>query len=164
MLPQIIANQRRREDLERQEELKNIQIGQFDRQHSLANKTRQAAERASEIGMGMEGVKLGSTMSTRFGGTTVGNVADSTRSLFGMKGGGVGTSPGGFLNQLSVGSFLGGGLAGYGAGRMLGKKKKKATRGLVGAGLGAALGLLGGGGMGGAITGGIGGGIGGLFG
>ena len=46
MLPQILANKQRQEDLGRQEELKNIQMSQFNRQHSLAQKQAKAQERA----------------------------------------------------------------------------------------------------------------------
>ena len=164
LLPQIIANKRRKEDLARQEELKNIQISQFERQHFLAKKRMAAEERAGEVGMGMEAAKLGTTLATRFGHKTFGDLGRSTKSLFGFGGStpSSGTS-GGFLNNLSVGSALGGGLAGFGVSKMIGKKNKLLGS-LAGAGVGAALGLLGGSNsMGGMISGGLGGALGGLF-
>jgi hypothetical protein len=179
LLPQIIANQQRQEEIGRQEELNKIQQSQFGRQHGLAERefafrrssaaqARQAADRASEVGLGLEAAKLGTTLSTRFGDRTVGSIAGDVKGMFGGSkapstfGGG---AAGNFVSNLNVGSALGGGLAGFGVSKMLGKKASKTTKGLAGFGVGAALGLLGGGNaLGGALSGGFGGGIGGLFG
>lgn len=184
-LPQIIANQQRQEGIVREDELNKIQQSQFARQHGLserefafqqsaARKSRQAADRASEVGFGLEAAKLGTTISSRFGNKSFGQVGQDAKGLFGFGSGaggaagkftGSGGGVGNFLGNLSIGSTLGGGLAGFGAAKLLGKKKSKATKGLVGAGVGAALGLLGGGNaLGGALSGGFGGGLGGLFG
>ena len=165
LLPQIITNKQRQEDIVREEELSDIQIGQFNRQHKLNKRALSTQRRAGEVGMGLEAAKFGFNIGNRYGGTTVGNVRDSTSKLF-SGGNSIGTnaSQGGFLNNLSIGSAIGGGLAGFGAAKMLGKKKSKITKGLVGAGTGALMGLLSGGGLSSAISGAFGGGFGSLFG
>jgi len=173
LLPQILANQQRTEDIQRQEGQFNRQLGLQEREFAFnqnaAKKSRQAADRASEVGMGLEAGKLGMTLASRYGDKSLGDVVGGAKGMFSSKpsqsynfGGGSG---GNFMSNLSVGSTIGGGLAGFGAAKMLGKKKSKALKGLAGAGVGAALGLLGGGNsLGGAISGGFGGTIGGLFG
>jgi hypothetical protein len=180
LLPTILANQQRKEGIEREDELNKIQQSQFSRQHGLAErrfgfeqesarKSRQAADRASEVSMGLSAATLGTNMATRYGGKSVGDVAGSIKGIFSSGpskpytfGGG---KTGNLVSNLSVGSAVGGGLAGFGVGKMLGKKKSKVTKGLAGAGVGAALGLLGGGNsFGGMLSGGLGGALGGLFG
>jgi len=179
MLPQIIANQRYAEGIEREDALNKIQQDQFSRQHGLAERqfahnksaasqSRQQAQRASEVGMGLEAAKLGTTMASRYGQKSFGQVGEDAKGLFGYgsgPGGAAGTVSGsGFFNNLSVGSMLGGGLAGFGASKMMGGKSK-IKKGLLGAGVGSAMGLLGGGNaLGGALSGGFGGLVGGLFG
>lgn len=78
--------------------------------------------------------------------------------------GGVGQvkESGGFWSDMPIASSLAGGLAGFGASRMVPTKNKFAKVG-IGAGVGALTGFFGGGGAGGAIGGGLLGGLGGLF-
>jgi hypothetical protein len=103
--------------------------------------------------MGLEATKLGMTIKYRFGG--------GKSPMFG--GEGWGKKAGGFLNNMKFGEAVGGGLAGFGAAKMLGGKSK-IKKSLIGAGVGAAMGFLGGGGGGGSLSGGLGGALGGLFG
>jgi hypothetical protein len=180
MLPQIIANQRYAEGIGREDELNQIQRSQFSRQHALneenfsfqkkaSRQARDAADRASEVGLGLETGKLGLTVGQRYGDKTFGDVAGDAGTLF--KGGVSqpntfgGGEFGNFVSNMSVGSAVGGGLAGFGVSKLMGKKKSKFAKGLAGAATGATMGLLGGGNaFGGAFSGGLGGLIGGLFG
>jgi len=171
LLPTIIANENRATDIARQED-------QFSRQHALAQsqfafeqdaaaKSRKAADRASEVGMGLGAAKLGTTIGLQHGDKTVGGIIQGTKNMWNGTPGATATpSSSGwsnFGNSLSIGSAVGGGLAGFGASQLLGKKSSKVTKGLVGAGVGGLLGLLGGG-AGGAVSGGFGGFLGSLFG
>jgi hypothetical protein len=173
-----MANKQRAEDIDREEARNAEQVRQWSRQHALnqssfAESKRQFAakqameERKSEVGMGLEAGKLGVTMASK-GGKTLGDIWQGGKELgvpgMGAPGTGFG-SAGGFMSNLNIGQIAGGGLAGYGMSKMLGKKASKVTKGLAGAGVGAALGLLGGGNaFSGMLSGGFGGGIGGLFG
>ena len=163
-------NQQRTEDLARADEIKNIQIGQFDQQYKLDQERmnfekksyreqKNANDRAARVGMGLEAAKLGVTVGTQYGGSTVGGFTDSIGSLTRNSSFGDGMSP--MVSELSLGSAVSGGLVGYGVSRTA-SKKKKAKRFALGAGAGAIAGGLSGG-VGGAITGGITGGIGSLF-
>ena len=171
LLPTIIANKNRATDIARQED-------QFGRQHALAQsqfdasqkqaeQSRQAADRASQVDMGLSAAKLGTTIGLQHGDKTVGGIIQGTKNMWnGTPGATANPSSSGwsnFGNSLSVGSAVGGGLAGFGASQLLGKKSSKVTKGLVGAGVGGFLGLLGGG-AGGAVSGGFGGFLGSLFG
>jgi hypothetical protein len=171
MLPQIIQNKRRSEDLARADELNKIQQGQFNRQHSLAQnqfafqqssakQARQAADRASEVGVGLEAGKTAMSVGSQYGKKTLGDLGTSARNMFGGSGTGVGL--GGFVDKLNFGSMAAGGLAGFSVSKMMGKKKPKWQKSLAGAGAGAALGLLSGGFSGG-LSGGFAGALGGLF-
>ena len=166
LLPQILANQRRTEDLGRAEELKNIQIDQFSRQHDLAKRGLKAQKRAGEVGAGLEAGKLGLTIAGRYGDNSFGQTVENTKGLFGYgstPSGAAGTASGpGFFNNLSMGAAVGGGLAGFGAAKVLGGKSK-IKKGLLGAGIGALMGAFTGG-SGGMMSGGFGGALGGLFG
>jgi hypothetical protein len=181
MLPQIIANQRYAEGIGREDELNQIQQNQFSRQHALneenfsfqkkaSRQARDAADRASEVGLGLEAGKLGLTVGQRYGGKTFGGVAGDAKSLFTSGVSSPSTFGGGgkfgnFVSNMSVGSAVGGGLAGFGVSKLMGKKKSKLAKGLAGAATGATMGLLGGSNaFGGAFSGGLGGLIGGLFG
>jgi hypothetical protein len=180
MLPQIIANQRYADEIGREDELNQIQQNQFSRQHALneenfsfqkkaSRQARDAADRASEVGLGLEAGKLGLTVGQRYGGKTFGGVAGDAKSLFTSGVSSPGTFGGGkfgnFVSNMSVGSAVGGGLAGFGVSKLMGKKKSKLAKGLAGAATGATMGLLGGSNaFGGAFSGGLGGLIGGLFG
>jgi hypothetical protein len=179
MLPQIIANQRYAEGVAREKELSEIQRQQFSRQHALneqnfafnkraSGQARDAADRASEVGLGLEAGKLGMTIGGQYGKKTLGQTGGDFGKMFGGSGSPStfgGGKAGNFFSNLSAGSAIGGGLAGFGAAKLIGKKKSKALKGLAGAGAGAALGLLGGSNaFGGAFSGGLGGLIGGLFG
>lgn len=176
-LPNLLANKQRKEDIERQDELNKIQQSQFNRQHSLATsrfafdqkaaeQARQQNNRASEVGMGLSAAKMGTSVATQYGGKSFGDVGNSARNLFSSGGTATGgTGLGGFVDNLSLGSTIGGGLAGFGISKLLGKKSSKITKGLAGAGVGAALGLLSGSNsVGGLLSGGLGGAIGGIFG
>lgn len=172
LLPQIIANKQRAEDLARDEERFQVGVQQSNRQHQLAQnrfafeqesfrKQREATEQARRSQMGLEAGKLGLTVTSRFGDKKLGNI-------FGGGGSGPSGGSGNFISNLNVGTLAGGGLAGFGVGQMLGKKSKglKAAAGL---GTGALLGGLAGGAPGSgfnlssALSGGFGGLIGGLF-
>jgi len=171
LLPQMLMNQQRADDLARANEMKNIQIAQFDQQFAQDQERmdfekksyrqqKNAMERASRIGMGLEAGKLGVNIAQNYGDKTVGGFAGSIGQSIGDPGFGQGMNP--MISNLSLGSFVGGGLAGYGAAQLMPKKSKKGYKVAVGAGTGAILGGLSGG-WGGAISGGIGGGFGGLF-
>ena len=170
LLPTMLANRQRAEEIARQEE-------QFSRQHDLATRTfaadqsnieksRQAEDRRSQVEMGMAAAKLGTNIGMTHGDKTVGGLIQGTKNMWSGTPGAKavpasGTS--GFLKNLSVGSMFGGGLAGFGASQLYGGKSK-VKKALIGAGAGTALGLLGGTGGSGALSGGFGGLIGGLFG
>jgi hypothetical protein len=169
-----MANKQRAEDQERQDQLAKLQTNQWNRQHQLAQNrfsfdresaitAQRQAERQSEVGLGLSLTQTGTTMATRYGDKTFGGLIDSGKRMFGMTPSAPTSGVGNFMSNLSVGSAIGGGLAGFGTAKLLGKKKSKVTKGLAGAGVGAALGLLGGG-FGGGISGGFAGGLGGLFG
>ena len=165
MLPQILANQRYAEGIAREDALTERD---FAFRKKAAKKLRKAEDRASEVGLGLEASKLGLTVSGQYGGKSFGEIGGDARALFGGSskpmtfGGG---KSGNFFSNMSAGSLLGGGLAGFGAAKLLGGKKSKLIKGLVGAGVGAGMGLLSGGNsLGGAISGGFSGGLGGLFG
>jgi len=169
-LPTIIANQQKAEGIARQEE-------QFSRQHKLAtdrfafeqSSTKQAraqADRASQVGMGLAAGKLGVNIGLSHGDKTVGGLIQSGKNMWNGTPNTVDTASTGttgMLKGLSLGSAVGGGLAGYGVSQLLGKKSSKITKGLAGAGVGGLLGLLGGG-AGGGISGTFGGALGSLFG
>jgi hypothetical protein len=162
MLPQIIANKRYQEEIAREDALNERN---FAFQQKSAKQTRGLQDRASEVGMGLEAGKLGVTMSSRFGNKSFGDIGNSARNLWsGTKGSVGGTGMGSFFDNLSAGAAVGGGLVGFGVGKLIGKKKSKVVKGLAGAGAGAAIGLLSGGNsFGGALSGAFGGGLGGLF-
>jgi hypothetical protein len=163
-LPEIIANQQRQADLIRADEMKNLQIDQWDREHKFAKKARRAGDRASEVGLGLEAGKLGLSASRNYGGTTFGQLGSKAKNLFSSTSSTPGSSPG-FWGNMTPGSLVSGGLAGFGASKIMGGKNKfkKAGMGLA---AGSILGLLSGGSnpFSGAASGGIGGLIGGLFG
>ena len=170
LLPQMLMNQQRAEDLARADELKNIQIAQFDKQYGLDQERidfekksyrqqKNAAERSARIGMGLEAGKLGVNIAQNYGGNTVGGFAGSMGDMFSSPGFGSEMSP--MLSNLSLGSAVGGGLVGFGVSQLM-HKKKKGYRMAAGAGAGALLGGLSSG-IGGAISGGLGGAFGGLF-
>lgn len=162
LLPAMIANQQRQEEIKRQEELKNIQLSQFERQQALQEDQLDASERASRIGAGLEASKLGINIGNMYKNKTVGDLINKGKGLFGGTSSTTSVSPSGnFLTNLNIGSFVGGGLTGFGASRLV-NKKKKGARIALGTGAGILSGLLSGG-IGGAISGGIGGGIGSLF-
>ena len=186
LLPQMIANQQRKEDLERANELQDIQVEQWNKDYSLAQdqqawnrkayqKTKNATERTNRIGMGLEATKLGLNLGQQYGNKTLGNTMFSkstapisssfTPTTGAYEQWSYGKDAGDFaskaINEFKVGSFIGGGLTGYGASRLV-NKKKKGKRFAIGAGAGALSGFLSGG-PSGALAGGIGGGIGSLF-
>ena len=151
--------------------MKNIQIAQFDQQFAQDQERmdfekksyrqqKNAAERGARIGMGLEAGKLGVNIAQNYGNKTVGRFTESIGESIGNVGFGAGMSP--MVSNLSLGSFVGGGLAGYGAAQLMPKKSKKGYKVAMGAGTGAIIGGLSGG-YGGAIAGGIGGAFGGLF-
>ena len=72
-------------------------------------------------------------------------------------------SSGGAFSSLPVGAMVGGGLAGFAGGQLLGGKSKP-MKALIGSGIGAGVGYFAGdGGWAGALGGGLLGGLGGLF-
>jgi hypothetical protein len=143
-LPQLIANQQRAEDIERETRYQSATLSQ-------ARREQRVAERAAQVGTGLEAGKLGFTVSNQYGNKSLGD----------LMGGRFGTGPGSVFGGINIGSGLSGALAGYSAGQMIGGKNKW-KKSLAGGTTGALLGLLGGG-PSGAISGGIGGAIGGLF-
>ena len=171
LLPQMLMNQQRSEDLARANEMKNIQIAQFDQQFEQDQERmnfekksyrqqKNASERGARIGMGLEAGKLGVNIAQNYGDKTVGGFTSSLGTMVGNTGLGSGMSP--MLSNLSLGSAVGGGLAGFGVSQLMGKKKKKGYKMAAGAGAGALMGMLSGG-AGGAISGGLGGAFGSLF-
>ena len=184
LLPQMMANKQRQEDLIRYEETQKLQTDQWDKDYALAEdrqawarksykKTQNATDRANRVGMGLEASKLGLNINQQYGGKTIGDTGLNANSLFSKSpntantavdqwsynkdAGGAGSA----INEFQVGSFVGGGLTGYGASRLV-DKKKKGKRFALGAGAGALAGFLSGG-AGGALAGGIGGALGSLF-
>ena len=149
LLPQIIANQRRQEDLQRQEAL-NVQNqanidrsfgldkSRFAAEKSMFAKQQKAAKRSAQVGAGIEAGKLGMSVLNRFGGTTV------DKALQSAPGGNLGKGIGGALGNVNVGSAIGGGLLGYGASQLVGGKNKF-KKAAIGAGAGALGGFLSGG-------------------
>jgi len=170
LLPQMLMNQQRSEDLARANEMKNIQIAQFDQQYAQDQERmdfekksyrqqKNASERGARIGMGLEAGKLGVNIAQNYGDKTVGGFVSSIGSMGSNPGLGSGMSP--MLSNLSLGSAVGGGLAGFGVSQLMGKKKK-GYKMAAGVGAGALMGMLSGG-AGGAISGGLGGAFGSLF-
>ena len=149
LLPEILRQRERRQDIA-------TQAGQFNEEMGLRKKEMELAKRARQTAMGLEAAKLGATVAT----SDVGQ-----KTLGGMFGGAKGGAAGdpGFFGGINTGSVIGGGLAGYGASQLAGGKNKK-KKALYGAGAGALTGLLSGGFSGGNImAGGISGLIGGLL-
>jgi hypothetical protein len=167
LLPQILANKERKDNIARQDELNTQQVSQWNAEQKLSNrqlnfqrkadkKSLAQQEDASQIGMGLEAGKMGVTMANRYGGQG---------SLGNMFSGPAMTNAAGnasVLSGMNLGSGVAGGLAGFGASQMLGKGKSKGKKAFLGTAAGALLGGLSGG-WGGAISGGLGGGFGGLF-
>lgn len=144
MLPQLIANRQRNEDIDRQQ-------SQWDRSYALQKQASKLADRQSQIGMGVEGIKMGTNLLSSYGSKTIGGPS----GLFkGYSGAGSG---------VNIGSGAAGLFGGFGASNLL-KSKNKYKKAAVGAGAGALMGLLGGGGGGGIASGSIGGLVGGLLG
>lgn len=178
-LPQLIANQQRATELERQKELDAEQQRQFRANFRLQRRGQNASQRMQReqldqqeseqrVGMGLEGIKLGSTVAQTFGRSTgpIGSLFSKSPSGAGGVGGSTTHSPN-LISNMSVGSAVGSGLAGFGAGSMFGgKKKSPIKRAAFGAAAGGLLGLLGGGkagGIGGSLFGGLGGGLSSIF-
>ena len=153
LLPQMQAAKERNEAIE-------MNKAQFNKQYSLQKRGLEAQKRAQEATMGLEAAKLGMTAATSdVGAKTIGGAIGKIPGL-----GSAGTS-GGFLNNITVGSALGGGLAGFGAARLAGGKSKT-KRAMYGMGAGALMGFLGskaGSGLAGAGTGAVTGLLGGLL-
>jgi hypothetical protein len=118
MLPSIIANKQRAEDLARAEANKNTQISQFNRQFGLQQSAHKAQQKASRIGMGLEAAKLGTTIVSQHGSKTAGDI-------FNYKGAG---------SNINLGAAAGGAAIGFGLGSAITKKKGGKY---LGAGLGA---------------------------
>jgi hypothetical protein len=171
MLPQIIANKQRADDLARQEVLNTEQKRQWAADFRLAKRGQRQSQRMAQrqhaqaqreqrVGMGLEGVKLGTSIMSNLGGPG-GMTIGKAKGQLGFNGG---TAMTGGINDINIGGMVGAGLAGAGAAQMLGGKKKRSVKkSAIGAGAGALLGYLGGGGIGGAIGSGALGGIGSLF-
>ena len=174
LLPQMLANQDKVTALDRQKELDALQVSQFERGHNLeqqqfsfnkksAEQNRQMANRASQVGMGLKASEMGMNISTNYGGRSLGDVARSAPWV-GSKVAPAGKS---WMDKVDVGSAIGGGLLGYGAGQLVGgnSKAKKAGVGMLAGGLMGMLSGPKGAGMswGNMISGGIGGAFGGLF-
>lgn len=142
LLPQMIANKNRKEDILRQE-------NQYNQSYNLQKKQQKLANRQAKVGMGIEAAKMGLNVAQNFGGKTLGGS------------GGIFSGLGGKAGGINVGSGAAGLLGGFGASQLVKKgKMKKAGVGMLAGGLMGALG----GGAGGAVSGGIGGLIGGSLG
>jgi len=123
-LPEMLRRRERAADLE-------LQSRQFNQSMKMQNKARQVQQRAAEAAFGLEAAKLGMTAATSgVGQKTLGG-------LFGSKSGGP-------FSNITTGSIVGGGLAGFGAGKLAGGKSKT-KKALFGAGAGGLMSLLGGG-------------------
>jgi hypothetical protein len=168
LLPQILANKERKDNLAREDDLNAQRVDQWNSEQKLANrqlsfqrkadkKSLAQQERAGQIGMGLEAGKMGVTMANRYGGQgSLGNIFSNNPAMTNAAGG---TS---VLGGMNLGSGVAGGLAGFGASQMLGKGTSKTKKALLGSAAGALIGGLSGG-WGGAVSGGFGGGFGGLF-
>ena len=178
LLPAMLQNKEKRIAMDRQKELDALQVSQFDRGHNLeqqqfaynkqsSEQNRQMANRASQVGMGLAAGKMGMNIGMTSGGKTLGDLgrAVSTSGIPGTSG--FGPKSGGWSDKVDLGSMVGGGLMGYGAGQLIGGKSKikKAGVGMLAGGLMGMLGGPKGGGMnwGSIFSGGIGGAFGGLF-
>ena len=174
----LIANQDKATALGRQKELDALQVAQSDRSHNLseqqfsynkkaAKENRALANRQSQIGMGLEASKMGMNVGMNYSGKSLGDISRSTMTGVGF-GAGSGPAVGGWTDKVDVGSAVGGGLLGYGAGQLIGgkSKAKKAGIGMLAGGLMGMLSGPKGSGMnfGSMISGGLGGAFGGMFG
>lgn len=145
LLPQMLQQKERAADIQ-------MQKNQFNRQMGFQKDQMRVQQRAQEAGMGLEAAKLGLTAST-MGSSRLGDVPYLNKVA----------TPGSTFGNIRTGDIVGSGLAGYGAGMMLGGKSKL-KKGLLGAGAGGLMSLLSGGNMlAGATSGGIGSLVGGLF-
>lgn len=173
-LSQLIANQQRAEELARQDELNAEHRRQWKADYRMTRQNQRASQRMqrrqlaqseaeSRVGTGIKGAELGFSVIQNYGG-------DNQKTLGGLFGGSSATPRSFTGSNLGVGSLIGSGLAGFGAGSIFGgsgkKKKNVAKSTLFGAAGGGLMGLLGnssGGGIGGLISGGIGGALSKLF-
>jgi hypothetical protein len=135
--------------LEQDKKFKTQELG-------LLKDQMKASEAAGRRSMGVEGLKLGVNLMKAGGGSSIGDILKSNKFTAGA-----GEALGSFGGNLTVGSTLGSGLAGFGAANLFGgsKKKNKLKRAAIGAGAGA---LLGGFSTGSLTGGGIGAAFGGL--
>jgi hypothetical protein len=169
----------------------DYQQTRFGWEQSQAQKSKELQEMTQQREMGVKAAGLGFTaLSSGIGGYKMGDLGNKASSLwsglFGDEkklqpqlGTGVGGyggeetpsisgnmntgSSGGTFSSLPVGSMVGGGLAGFAGGQLLGGKSKP-MKSLLGAGIGAGVGYFAGdGGWAGALGGGLLGGLGGLF-
>lgn len=130
MLPDMLRQRERAADIE-------MQKNQFNQTMKMNKRARAMQDRAAEATMGMEAAKLGMTATTSGVGQRPIDRFWSSRS----PGSGVKS---GMFGDITTGSIVGGGLAGFGAAKLMGGKSK-AKKGMAGAAGGALMGLLGGG-------------------
>jgi hypothetical protein len=154
-LPGLVEMQRQKE---RQAAIE-MQKQQFGQQMDVQRRGQRAEERAGEVGMGVSALGTGfSLASSDLGKRTLGSVPLLNKVP--------GVANKGFFSGTTAGSVLGGGMAGFGAGALVGGKGKKKLAKRLGAGIlgGGIMGLFSGQGGGspwgsaitGAATGGLG--------
>jgi hypothetical protein len=146
----MLAQKQRVEDIEREEK-------QYAQDYNLRQKTMALQNRQAKMGMGIEAAKLGLNVAGTFKNKTLGGEGGILSGL-GSK-----FASGTFLGDLKPAGLIGGGLAGFGASKLV-KGKSKTKKAGVGALAGAGIGALTGGGISGMISGALSGGLGGLFG
>jgi hypothetical protein len=138
----------------------------FGANMALGSEGKTLSHIGSKIKGGLAKIGIGGSTQVSAGGAKVGSPRFGGQATAGGAvnqpgpGGAIAGTKSGFFGNLQPGSILGGGLAGFGASRMV---KGKGKRMLLGAGVGGLMSLFGGGGFdlanvaGGALFGGLGG-------
>jgi hypothetical protein len=152
----MIANQNRKEDIQRVDEQNLAQRRQWAMENRLADKMYDQQIRGNEIGAGISALQGGFGVTSLGSNATVGSAANKVVKGFG--GSGVDSFTGSGIKLADVGSGL---MTGYGISKLIGGKKKKGiAKAAGGAAGGALMSALGGGNpITGAISGLIGGSI-----
>ena len=158
----------------------DYQQTRFGWERSNAQKAKDIQETTQQREMGVKAAGLGFTaLGGGIGGYKLGDIGQKASSLWsGLFGGGEAkpnlyseqqgsagntSSAPGAMSSLPVGAMVGGGLAGFAGGQLLGGKSKP-MKALIGSGIGAGVGYFAGdGGWAGALGGGLLGGLGSLF-
>jgi len=130
LLPGILQAKQDRIAEERAEEMSRFQRKDTNRQFKLAKQQADFNKRRDNMALGIQGGMLGLNFATSdLGKKTLSSLNPWSKKKKPGTGGGL-------FSNMSVGSTVGGGLAGFGASRFAGKNKlKKAGLGLLAGGL-----------------------------